>query len=791
MAHLRSSESPRGAAKKSPPSIARIIALAVFGLMAVGGPLSFGAVDRLPQMILLALLVIGMIAQPPAIAPLSRWGNRLALAFVVILLVKEFAPAGIFGPTLWRTTMVGQLQLQLPFTHHPEPGRAVEGLLSASVGLVWFLWVRRLSSDRENRPVLAWILLSAAAIVALVSFATRNPNSEAIFGLRYSPGWMGFGPFPNRNHSADFFAMGAILGCGAVTWSALQKQWALVTIGIGLLATVVVALLVTESRGGLIAFAVGLALFLGLCLAKFRNRRALAVSAGALLVFGGLGLGFGSQVFARFHSKEGGSVSNETRVAVWHDALGMWRDAPLFGHGLNSFASVFPLYEKVELENQAVIHPESSWLQWLTELGLIPVLIATLAGILFLSSHLRESFTRQRTFFLQAAGFSAGAVLLVHSIFDVPAHRWGTAGFALAAIALACPMRLSKSRLQVTRKAALIPAVVGVIWLLPLVIDWPRWSTTELPRLLARQAKPPGVSLDEVRETLRYFPLNADLHQSAGLRLLRIHGKSSPDLWKRHLAIAARLQPSSWYLSSAQARAVQRVSIGLAMPYWEQAIERGGMHREEVMNSAIEETGASPIAMSALMRFVESHPQLLLAYAKFVPEVQGPYFYGRWWKLRGQEPDLSFDEVKGFYGVVGRWGTVEQFKEWVKAHPALESRDFRAWAAILHAWKDDATAWPLFSNRLTEPEFSSKPPVLRLDALETAWRISPQNFVNAQQLAQARRAAGDTEDSEEVILTSAARDDAPPWFLQKAAYIEFRRGHVDQAVALMLRLPAS
>ena len=29
---------------------------------------------------------------------------------------------------------------------------------------------------------------------------------KMIFGLRYTPGWLGFGPFPNRNHTACFFA---------------------------------------------------------------------------------------------------------------------------------------------------------------------------------------------------------------------------------------------------------------------------------------------------------------------------------------------------------------------------------------------------------------------------------------------------------------------------------------------------------------------------------------------------------------------------------------------------------
>ena len=41
---------------------------------------------------------------------------------------------------------------------------------------------------------------------------------------------------------------------------------------------------------------------------------------------------------------------------------------------------------------------------------------------------------------------------------DVPAHRWGTAGFAIAMLALACPLRLREPHVQLRRTTALVPA---------------------------------------------------------------------------------------------------------------------------------------------------------------------------------------------------------------------------------------------------------------------------------------------------------------------------------------------
>lgn len=825
-------------------------ALGIFAIIVLAGPLLFGAVDRLPQIALLALLGVGILLQPPAIVPLSRWGNRLALAFVGLLLFKEFAPASWFGDTVWRTTLTRQYSLALPFTHNPEPARALDALLAGAVGVVWFLWVRRLAGDRNHRAFLAWALFAAAAVVAIVSFATTHPGSSAIYEgtplARWTPGWSGFGPFPNRNHSADYFAMAAVLGCGCVTWSGARKKWLIFCAGLILLALVVIALLTTASRGGLIAFGAGFGIYLLLCLSKVRNRRAVGAAFGAALFFAAILFVFGNQVVGRFHSHEAGEVSNLTRIGVWHDAKDMWHDALLLGHGLDSFAGVFPFYQTIQLENQIVIHPESSWLQWLAELGLLPVLIAVAVVVLFLGRHLREIYGRQRSFFLHAGGFAAFIVLLIHAVFDVPAHRWGTAGFALAALALACPMRVESRRAQEPRQAALVPLAVGAFWLLPIYWYVPAWSPLCLNRLIELNAQAPSlVPLAELQTTLHYFPLNADLHQAVGLRELRIAGpdnalpksaspvpaqskkpsppqpvaihaisatkpeapatpsapkgilsaEASPDFapvpittsWQRHFGVASRLQPSNWEMPIAQARACQRVVPGLAPGYWQLAIERGGIHREEILGMAVQETSRSPAAQSAWGRYVEAHPRLLLAYAQVVPETLGPYYYGRWWKLRANADDLTDTELKAFYGLAARWGNREDFDDWVRKHAAIGARDYRQWAGLYHAWGDDEHAWHLLSIKVGEPAFPPGQPTVPRMLLESTWRTRPENVVNAQQLAQVRLHAGEQAESDEIIVTVANGENPPPWFVDKAAWILARNGRTGDAVDLLLR----
>ncbi len=784
---MKSPTAPRPRPDTAPMPWSTRGALGIFALMVAAGPLLFGAVDQWVQVALVSLLALGVVLLPPAIVPLSKWGNRLVLALIALLVVKELAPAEWFGQTLWRTTVTRDFGIELPPTHHPEPARVLDGWLAAAVGAVWFLWVRRMAADRENRAFLAWSLFSAAVLVAAVSFATRGWDARAIYGLRPTLGWRGFGPFPNRNHTADLLAMGAVLGCGCVTWAAVRKKWLAAVVGVCALGLVLVALLTTESRGGLIAFGLGLAVYLTLTQLRVRNRRALAAAIAVALVFGALGLAFGAPVLARFQSEQAGAVSNSMRLKIWHDVFTMWKDAPLLGHGVGSFGQIFPFYQTFELENGVVLHPESSWRQWLVELGLLPLALGVVAFVRFVAEHLRESFSG-RSFFFRAASFAAVAALLGHAVFDVPAHRWGTAGFALAALALACPMRLDRERIFAPRKTALVPLAAAIFWALPFAFDAPAWSPLTLQRTLARHEQKRDVTLARLETLVRYFPLSYDLNQNLGMRELAVLGRKAPSTWQRHFNIAAELLPGSWALPAAQARAVAPLSPGLALGYWQQAIERGARHREDVFRMAVQATAQSPMAMAAWGQYAEANPQLLLTYAQMVPDEQARYYYALWWKDRALTADLDPSELAAFYQNAPRWSSRAHFGEWMRRRTDWLVRDRREWARLLLTWGDGDQAWRLLAADTPEQDFPKLPSNLQREPLELRWRTAPTNLVNAQHLAAVRARDGETVASEDVILAVGTRDDAPWWFVQKAAHVLARRARPAEGAALLLKV---
>jgi hypothetical protein len=370
---------------------------------------------------------------------------------------------------------------------------------------------------------------------------------------------------------------------------------------------------------------------------------------------------------------------------------------------------------------------------------------------------------------------------------DVPGHRWGTLGFALAALAIGCPLRLTGSLPPGTRRAALVPLGVAVFWSLPFFYDWPAWSPLTATRLVERDNTARNVSLDQMEDALGAFPLDAELHQIIGLRQVRIVGNSQPMKWQRHFGIAATLVPGSWPLIAMQARAMAKVAPGLSIGYWQQAVERCDLHRQEVFGTGVQETAAFPMSPLLWGRYVESNPSLLLDYAQFVPVEQARYYYSIWWQERALTNDLTPDELTLFYRNAARWGSRSQFDDWRREHAAWKARDFRLWAALLHQWGDEQQAFALLAEYLPEPAFPKASPAVDRAQLEMKWRITPKNVVNAQQLALVRQLAGETVESDEIILAVAQQENAPPWFVIKAGYAYARMGRHGEGVAVMLR----
>ncbi len=764
------------------------VPLLLFAAMAVLGPLLFGAVDRVVQVVLVFIFAAGVLFAPPSLPRFTKAGGRFAFVVAALLLVKELAPSTLFGSVRWRS----EISVAFPWTHHPEPARVLDALLIVAVAVLWFQWVRTLAGNGDRRVWMTWVLAGAGVMLALVCFAMKvDPaRPSAIYGIRETEGWIGWGPFPNRNHTSSFLAMAGVCMAGCVWWAVLKKKTAFaVAGGIGLLL-MLGALLAGKSRGGLLAFGAGLGTLLALVIWRKRDRRTILIALGIVAIAAAGVAIFGGKVLERFRSVEAGIVSNETRVLIWREALGMWRDAPLFGHGVDTFTQLFPLYQRFDLDGKTVLHPESSWIQWLAELGAVPVALLALALGWFVLRNLRVAMEQRREFYLTAGLFAGAIALLAHAVIDVPGHRWATAGFALALLAVAFPLR---EPVPVSRSVALAPLGIAAFWALPFLGITLSWSTLAPTMLLNRETRPGGEkpTLADWESSLRWFPLDAWMRQYAGVRALESAPADRPRS-ERHFAAARRLLPSAWWIPQMQARAVAKHFPAEAIGLWQDAVERAGRQWSELLRSGVRETAGVKGSLVLWGQFVESRPALALAYAQvLVEELKQPDanvrgFFDIWWE-RSAMGEVSDDDATVYYRYASRWSSPKELEAWIAAHPARAAKDFRAWVGLLHGWKQDARAWEIYKAAVPEPADIVPGKNATRASLEEKWRVSPDNASYALELAHLLEKEGDIAESTKVLLDAAQGASAAPRVLREAAYRLAANGKISEAVAMALR----
>ncbi len=773
----------------------RRLAAALFAVLILAAALLFGAVDRVVQIGLVFGLGLGFLLYPPELPQLPRVWAWLTIGLIGFVILSQFLPYHWFGQTVWRTVLKRDYDVDFPFTRNPEPGRALDCILMGLLAGAWFFWVRTLACERSLRLFLVWALFATAAAVAIVSMAVgaRPSGDYMIYGIRYTPGWTGFGPFPNRNHTAALLAMGALAGAGCLIRAARRRYWLQLVLAIVLEVAVVVALLETKSRGGLLGLGCGAILFAVLAISKHRSRSSIAGALAGGLLCATLVFSFGSKVLSRFDTPDAGNVPNNIRWQIWQDAVHIWRDAPLWGHGLGAFTQIYPLYQTVEAHDQLILHPESSWLLWLDELGAIPVAAGLACLLYFLTRNAVAAIqTGDRGFFIRAGAFAGVFALLCHSLWDVPAHRWGTAAFAIALLAIACPPLQRRMQIRLGRSWALAPIFVGIFWLLPFITNGPAWTPEGLRQLLAKlNDSPTFVSLDFLRGVELSFPLNPALHEQLGVRELM--DANRPDQAWREFRIADRLNSSSWAMPAVQGWLSRDISPGMSFHFWSLSVERAGRRASEIFTAAYRNCVDLPGGEEFWRSYADAHPEFLLGYAENVTnDEKARAAYDQWWKVRGRTgADLETWEYPAFYDCLRKWGDRAQLEIWMNRHPELEASDYWTWASIFHQWQMDADAWAVLTRRIKDPPYPDSENSQSADALEADWRTHPDDPVSAQAYASRCYLDGKPDKSEQIILSIATGKSPPLWFIEKAAFLYAAKKDYSTAVTALLRLDST
>ncbi len=286
---------------------------------------------------------------------------------------------------------------------------------------------------RRTMMAAAWTLVGAGSLVAVYGIVARTAFGPLLYGYIAVPTVSPLGPFVNKNHFAGYVEMPALLahGLGRGLWrqsasapsASVPAASPAALVAFGASAIMVMAVLLSMSRGGALGVLSGIAVLAVVDFMTARHRGAM----GKVLVPVGLGLLLAVLVAVmpgEVHDRLlgiGRSSDNSTlyRKAIWKDAFRAWTASPLFGQGMGAFADVIPRF-KTSAGQFRVEHPENEPIEIAVEGGLIALGAAATAVVVAFGRSVRAiRGHRDRVLRGIVTGALAGVVALtVHGLVD-------------------------------------------------------------------------------------------------------------------------------------------------------------------------------------------------------------------------------------------------------------------------------------------------------------------------------------------------------------------------------------
>ncbi len=299
-----------------------------------------------------------------------------------------------------------------------------EFLLYAAYGLICFLIVQCFTRTQQLKTVATALVIygGAIAIFALLQ-SLSSPSKLYWFRTPRSGGWI-YGPYVNHNHYAGLIEMlfPIPLVFAFTRFAHRRERWAAASVAVLMAATI----FLSNSRGGMAAFAVQIAIFFWFLFKERSRGRAGLIMAGLLLSSILLVMWIdGRQVSERVSTlaNHRSEITADIRLKINRDTFHMFLKRPIAGWGLGTFGEIYPQFRSF-YTNSIVDQTHNDYLQLLAETGVIGFGIM----IWFLIATLRPALRRTRKWPSDLNGSVALAAtlgisgILVHSLLDFNLH---------------------------------------------------------------------------------------------------------------------------------------------------------------------------------------------------------------------------------------------------------------------------------------------------------------------------------------------------------------------------------
>ncbi|MEM1157072.1 MAG: O-antigen ligase family protein [Verrucomicrobiota bacterium] len=536
-----------------------------------------------------------------------NWAAGLVVCWPLTGLVPRFFSAS------WHQQLTS-LGIDTGWCWTPQPWVLLDAWLAVLIGGFWFLCLfgSRLSVHETHLALrVCGMSLVGVAVIALASSLTQ-------FNV---PGWdpmHGIGPFPNRNQAGNLYAFSGLMLLALAAHESRNKRspywiWA---VGSGVLF---LAAVVNGSRTGVILFLVGAMVWSLLHLVHVRNKRngiiLMSVSGlclAAFLFIGGEALQRLSATVSGIHGGEGILAG---RWDIWQDSARLFATAPLHGVGIGNFSELFALFRERLIAENRVIHPDSDYVWWLTEIGIIGMALIVWTIVLVLKPYFRGNGRSGRR--LRSAAMVASGLFLVHALVDVSAHRLGTLLPALLWLRLSWPASKSDDfQLPLAGKHALAAVIlmfgIGIWLVIPQItrISLPNRTYVEKVKTDWQQefeTSPAGM-MKRMRFAEVVAPLDWEVHYYLGFGAL-LYERRPDEAWK-HWTIARQLEPMLSELPYQEGQLWLRSDVARAWFVWREALQRRNENRSGLLRDMLREAQALPELEETLLFMASSMPEL-------------------------------------------------------------------------------------------------------------------------------------------------------------------------------------
>jgi putative inorganic carbon (HCO3(-)) transporter len=302
-------------------------------------------------------------------------------------------------------TVISALVSENPHASSLAAGRLVTGILL-------FGLLAKGEPDRLRRQAVV------AALLASASFSALYGVRSYVISLREAnPTWRTFGTFYNPNVFAGFLMLVIPLSISAFLAARSGVVRILCAYAVVIL---LIALMLTGSRGGWLAFLLSALIFGPLLGAAFARPRqgALAALAALFAVVALAGMAIASpplrvRLLTSFSAQE---HSNRFRLLTWKSALWMAADRPVLGFGPGSFELAFPRYAIGGYTRMA----HQNYLQVAAETGFpgLAAFVWLLGAFVFAAARALTSAQSREAALVTAACLSGVAAFIFHSFLD-------------------------------------------------------------------------------------------------------------------------------------------------------------------------------------------------------------------------------------------------------------------------------------------------------------------------------------------------------------------------------------